>query len=201
VQRTEFQAHLKRQLEFMYRSCESYDAGFCDEAIRIATCARVLLHQTNSSTSLLKHLNGTTINLLTTCSPIPPGTMFSLGMGVLQTSEQGLKYVPALGNRSDGAFVPFSKWWAQTVMVANSMSMTRRKVVLNAANRDGGAHVDPKLDEDYRALSQPGFMDTIFVGNETESHEKPIEGSHLLCLRQIGYELLHSPQLTALLDG
>ena len=53
---TDFPTHLGRQLQFLHQSCASYDGGFFDEAIRMATVMRVLLHDTKHSTSLLKHL-------------------------------------------------------------------------------------------------------------------------------------------------
>ena len=37
-----FKEHLKRQLGFLERSCVSYDEGFHDEAIRIATLIKSL---------------------------------------------------------------------------------------------------------------------------------------------------------------
>ena len=58
----DFKAHLAKQLRFLERSCKSYDAGFTDEAVRIATVIRVIIHQTGTSTPLLKHLGATTIN-------------------------------------------------------------------------------------------------------------------------------------------
>jgi hypothetical protein len=48
----EFQ--LKEQLEFIASSAEAYDAGKFAESKRIATSVRVLVHDTGSSTSLLK---------------------------------------------------------------------------------------------------------------------------------------------------
>jgi hypothetical protein len=50
----DFRAHLKRQLGYLERSCASYDSGYKDEAIRIATIIRVLMHNTGATTSLLK---------------------------------------------------------------------------------------------------------------------------------------------------
>ena len=59
-----YKEHLKRQLAFLERSCIAYDQGYTDEAIRMATVIRVLLHKTHRSTSLLAHLGRENINLL-----------------------------------------------------------------------------------------------------------------------------------------
>ena len=41
---------LAKQIDFMKRSAESYDKGYEDEAVRLAVCIRVLLHDTKKST-------------------------------------------------------------------------------------------------------------------------------------------------------
>lgn len=72
----EQKTHLMRQLGFIRRSCDSYDSGFHDEAIRIAQTIRVLLHDTTASTSLLSLMQQKmNIKLLTTCrdDPLPDG--------------------------------------------------------------------------------------------------------------------------------
>src|SRR6266545_3514326 len=46
-------SQLQRQLGFLKRSCEDFDAGQHDEGLRIAVSLRVLFHDTSASTSLL----------------------------------------------------------------------------------------------------------------------------------------------------
>ena len=73
--------HLQKQLGFIERSCASFDAGFYDEAIRIAVSIRILLHDTKSSTSLLTLLGAKGITLRSTCPLIDEQTiMFSGGL-------------------------------------------------------------------------------------------------------------------------
>lgn len=52
----DFEKQLDQQLTYLRRSCATFDEGFHDEAPRIATTIRVLVHDTKSSTSLLTHL-------------------------------------------------------------------------------------------------------------------------------------------------
>jgi hypothetical protein len=193
-----FKTHLQRQLAFLIRSCAAFDGGFHEEAIRIATVVRTLVHQTPKSTSLLKHLNATTIRLLSTCPPTGPGTVVSLGMGTASfCSETGWSYQPSLGGGPFREFIPLSKWWTQEVMVRHPVRLTRRKIVLAAANQDGGAHVDAQLDTEYQALASAGFAGTVTQQASGVSNSRPLERSHFICLRQIGYELLNSPELHA----
>src|SRR5689334_19735845 len=68
---------LRRQLGFLRASCEDYDRGDQDEAIRIAVCIRVLLHdpKTNrpgrrQSRSILDQLSAKRIRLLSTVKDV-----------------------------------------------------------------------------------------------------------------------------------
>lgn len=194
----DFKSHLDRQLSFLARSCGAFDEGYHDEAIRIATVVRVLVHQTKNSTSLLKHLNATTIDLLNTCAPIDKNTIIANGMGTLQLStDDGWSYFPTLGDGLVNTFVPVSKWWDQEIMVRHPIRLTRRKVVLAAANQDGGAHVDEQLNADYEALKTAGFAGMVTHTGLAGTTVTQLEGSHYVCLRQIGYELLNSHALLA----
>ena len=62
----DFQHLLDRQLRFMENSCLLYDSGHREEAIRLATCLRIIFHDTNSSTSLLTHIREPGICMLST---------------------------------------------------------------------------------------------------------------------------------------
>jgi hypothetical protein len=52
----ELKSQLKEQIEFLRRGAKSFDEGSMAEGKRLAVVIRVLLHDTKSSTSLLKHL-------------------------------------------------------------------------------------------------------------------------------------------------
>ena len=203
VNSVDFRVQLSKQLGFLERSCQSYDAGFTDEAIRIATVIRVTIHQTKNSTSLLKHMGATTINLLSTTSsnhalPIHKANYF-MGMGMVVLNGDNAKYISQLGDGPTKEFIPVIKWWNQIVMVLEAKhQITRKDIVLAAANKDGGAHVDAKLTSEYAALAKDGAVGSFVYESAGNKSASPIEGAHLMSLRQMGYELLHSPQLLAL---
>lgn len=199
----DFRGQLNRQLGFLSRSCEAYDLGHNDEAIRVATTARILLHQTRTSTSLLQHLNATTISLLTTTrGASSTGIVHFVGMGLFSiNSDSGSSYKPKLGAGSYTGTLPVSEWWVQVVMVIDGHHISRRALVLAAANKDGGAHVDSSLTPEYEALSKGGAVGSIVHESPESYAEYPITDAHLVSLRQIGYELLNSPQLLGLAHG
>jgi hypothetical protein len=196
----DFRAQLRRQLGLLEDSCRLYDEGRQDEAIRIATAIRVLLHQTNNSTSLLTHLNSTTINLLSTTNDLSKDSTATVGLGKIHIENVGdARFLPMLGGGTVRNFVPISEWWNQVVYVLNPQTkLSRRKIVLSAANQDGGAHVDTALGADYEALARDGALAHIEFTFRTKSWRIDLSNAHLVSLRQMAYELLNSPELRAL---
>ncbi|WP_205064486.1 hypothetical protein [Pantoea coffeiphila] len=123
----DFRAHLARQLSFLKRSCEAYDAGATDEAIRMATVIRVLIHNTRASTSLLKHLNATKINLITSTQDPPNNAVFFQGIGMMQIGgNEESKYFAPFSLSVTSRPVPVSKWWDQIVFILNPQTESPR---------------------------------------------------------------------------
>jgi hypothetical protein len=196
----DFRAHLTRQLRLMALSCESYDAGYQDEAIRIAQSLRILLHDTKRQTSLVSHLNARGINLATTVEPLDTSRSVMLsGMGSFLFNSQGVSWRPALGTHHLKAHIPIEDWWQQTVYIHGSVRLTRCSLVLNAADKDGGAHVDPTLSVEYESLMNKGGIGFYHISLDPEGRQSiPITDAHFVYLRQIGFEVLNSPELLAL---
>ena len=125
-----------------------------------------------------------------------------MGLGVHRatTTRDGISatYAPIF----DGPiqhFVLVSKWWNQVVYVLNPTTrLTRRNIVLAAANKDGGAHVDPKLDLEYAALAKESATGALVYQRDGKVTTYPFANAHLVAIRQMGYELLHSPDLVSL---
>lgn len=203
----DYHEHLRRQLDFLERSCAAFDRGCEDEAVRVAVSIRVLIHETGNSTSLLAHLGRRDIQLLSTCldivaksqDPWLKGTrrMFN-GMGQY-VPGQAPPYQPKLGNSYSHYFLPVDSWWKQPVFILDpDTRVTRKDVVLTAADKDGGAHVDNKLTPDYERLLASGDLGYLVTRDENEETHTPITGHHYVALRQMGHELLNSPELLAL---
>jgi hypothetical protein len=77
----------------------------------------------------------------------------------------------------------------------NSTRVTRKDVALAARDKDGGAHVDANLTLTYERLIESDELGS-FV--DESGVRVPITGHHYVALRQMGYEVLNSPELTAL---
>lgn len=209
MSRQRFEEQLRRQLRFLERSSAAYDGGFQEEAIRIATCIRVLIHHTSRSTSLLNHLGATGIRLLSTCmdirrmldgsDPFYAGARMQHFNGMALFGEGG--YRAKLSNGPVYGCLTVDDWWGQTVYVLDPNNhLSRRDIVLGAANRDGGAHVDERLTPDYELLITPGSLGVLVSQNQGRRTEQPISDGHFVALRQMAYELLNSPELLALAE-
>jgi len=186
-----FNDQLRQQLLFIKNSCDAWDRGERHEAIRVATSARVLFHQTPKSTSLLTHLGVPDLPVLSTTAPIAEVTP-GLHREVMCLFAGG--FAPRLG-RVPGDFLelPAPEWWTAPIAVFNGVPFNRKWFVLTAADKDGGAHVDDGLPPEYETLVA-GIWTAMSRGVVTDS----VPDHHLLYLRQIGYEIVNSPQLTAL---
>lgn len=220
--RRRFRDQLKRNVGYIRRSCELFDQGHQEEGIRIATALRVLLHDTQRSKSLLSHLKvKRTMKLNSSCHPPSPRVIMFEGMGRLTVKVSGHDVSRQLDPVLDeDAFkhipVPIEQWWEMPVYVQNRLvrnssgqdeveqtHLTRKDIILAAANKDGGAHVDEKLEPNYERLAASGalgmYMDQITVGDGTLVVLPPLENAHLVYLRQMGHEVLNSFDMRLLL--
>jgi hypothetical protein len=223
TQPIDFDRKLSEQLDFIKTSAQAYDDGRSHEAIRIATALRVLFHDTNRSTSLCKHLGKSRLMLASTFLADPgDGDLFHGLVGMkaqfpttltrgtggikieLQQGDGTMRCHP-LGIRS-WSFVNFDQWWRkQTIFRNKSIKACRRDIVLSAANRDGGAHVDAKYDEKYDAVAKGfGVLMLVRLGGSHSSPPQPGDPGvitakfgelHLAAIRQMAYEILASPDI------
>ncbi len=196
-----FREHLRRQVGFLERSCASYDASHVDEAIRMAVVLRVLFHDTRDSISLLAHLNARSITIIDTRMALWPNAVQYQGMGTHMFHADGATLVPHLGNIPPPAAFPVDEWWLQPVVVLDgSTRMSRRDIVLTAADKDGGAHVDEKLTPEYERLATDGAFGRYYGTIGGTRFDQPVVDVHLVCIRQMAYEVLHSPDLRELAE-
>lgn len=138
--------------------------------------------------------------MLDTCSDIPPPpesdemklqgfqtfTAFQSGMVkmVLGSSE-----VWQPSTSSNLSWVILDKWWNRLIFIDNDIEFSRRKMVLCIADTDGGAHVDPELEDDYYTLSRQGSIGFKFFANGKLYIP---DGPEKMILPQIGLEMKKS---------
>lgn len=189
----DLQSHLQQQIYFLKSSAKAYDEGNTIEAKRIATSIRVLVHDTENSKSLLTQLNKKDIKYYDSASKPRPGNLLSTtGLVSIQIHNEKITYVPRLDNTPFNIQkVEFGQWWSGVVIVdKNRTQFNRSDLILKMCNQDGGAHVDPKLNNKYAALSRSNS-----VGWKLESSngsEEDLKGIELASVRQICHEMLKS---------
>ena len=197
---------LALQMEFLRRSCQSYDDGFEGEACRLAVTLRVLLHNTDQSAALLTQaemLTGTTL-FADSSQPIDPKNLLPNPALVIMevTAGRGGAYVPRLdGGAWPVRLVPFKQWWDEPVSKDRAGNLWSRKDhVRTLANKEGGAHVDPNLDPAYEALVSANGFGMQFLTPEGDCLDfagDPAAAS----VRQIAHEFLIAAKRLKLGDG
>jgi hypothetical protein len=184
---------LFEQIAFLELSADAYDRGLIGEAKRLAVTLRLLLHQTKSSISLLGQLGLENTSFVDTALPNEHGNVLSYG-GLVSIGFNPIsgikKYVAPLDNAISSKSIEFQEWWTQPVFKdAQGRQLSRRDLVLTAANQDGGAHVDPSLDERYLRLATGDFMGW-YAGDAHSG--KLLERAEAAAIRQIAHEVLRT---------
>jgi len=181
------------QLTFLERSCRDFDEGHTAEYRRIALAIRILVYSSASSHSLIGQLDMADAPLASYATPAHPGNLVAWHpLVMMRISNAGAAFVPVLdqGPPHKGKWLPFSDWWHEEVFRSpEGVVLTRGDFVTIVANQDGGAHVDPELDERYHKLAHENLAGWIASGPEGDSPLLHIEKMHL---RQIGFETLKS---------
>src|SRR4051794_34571370 len=126
-----FARKLHEQVQFVRRSASLYDQGAEDEALRLATALRVVLHDTKSSTSLLTHLGLNDTKMLSS-SRGHGNWQDYLSQELNLSSPEPVKMHPLLGDQFRE--MPFDDWWRnEPVFVHKSVNYSRRLICLSAA--------------------------------------------------------------------
>lgn len=118
--------------------------------------------------------------------------MTECNLVMMQVGTTGARYLPLVA-AGVPPFplqpIPFVDWWNDPVLKDNrGRTFCRRELVLNVADTDGGAHVDPELEEAYMAISRENSLGWVF---RTGGGDAALEGRpELACMRQIAHELL-----------
>lgn len=189
---------LKRQITFLRNSISLYESGCREEAIRMGVVMRVLFHDTSNSTSLFKQLGiKDTLQVVTTAKSVELESLGRIDFGELMGGMifgNELEYTAVEQNVPT---ISATDWWGQPVFIRDERLITRRQIVLAAAHKDGGAHVD-EPDDNLRAV-QEGFWIQTQIGTNGETISKPVEDNHFRMLRRFAAELLDSGELMELL--
>lgn len=199
--RNELKKELVEQLQLLRRACQTFDSGLEAIGKHIGLSLRVLLHHQGRSRSLLDQLGLRSGRFLDSAGPLHPSNLLTeCNLVAHQISDSGGRYVPVICTGFPPYQmkpVPFVKWWNDPVLKdIKGRTFSRRELIQNVADTDGGAHVDPDLDEAYMAISRQNSLNWTFISGSTIAAAMKAKGSafegrpELACMRQIAHELL-----------
>lgn len=192
-EKEDIERQLVEQISFLVASSRSYDQGHHAEAKRIATILRILFHETRKCRSLLGQLRLRDISWLDNSSDYDPENQASyVGLMSIRFEAGRIPWlIPRDTPESSNNTIDFDKWWSHPVIVAvagpKKTYFSRQNIILNVADTDGGAHVDPELEDVYEELSRKNSVGYTAI---KDGSRYPMLYPELPCLRQIAHEVL-----------
>ena len=188
---------LALHLKFIRNSCEAYDKGDGDEALRIAQSLRTMFHRSHG-TPLIQQLGAERIPLWSNCGGVRnvENSILYDGLHMVILPDRGIPelspttgQMPALPGQ---AFLPADEWWNQVVFVASPDIWTRQIIACDSCNKQV-AHSVENLPARYERLREGGLLKIISRGKmfSWKNH-------HFGLLRTMGCEVLSSPELLKL---
>lgn len=193
------------QLGFLQRSCRDFDLGCLDEGVRVAAILRTLFRDTFKrdgspmTVSVLTHIANIGIpelRIVSSVEPIDQDLLMSVG-NLSKTRARvengaGVAWCEPLLEQSGewNHLVSRQAWWKQDIYLLPGLRITRENLVLAAAEQDGGVHVDAEVSASYQSV-----RDGVWEFGGAGLPFAAVADQHLCDLRQLGHELLSSPDL------
>jgi hypothetical protein len=140
--------HLEKQSTILRSEVETYRKGNLSIAVKIAGTLRTIFYRSQTSTPLLPDLSN----------------KYGIELKFAGRNQDGLdEYVVlytgfTVGNRDpvfDAPFLipkSFADYWNEVVYIEGQVRYYRRQIVLWAANKLGGDHVDPQIPNELQHL-------------------------------------------------
>ena len=182
---------LLEQLNFLETSAELYDRGNEKEAIRMAVTLRILLHDSKNSKSLLSQLGKKSIQFYDT---VWKREMFNInvpycGLISVHMEQKKTHYVATLDDVPEIRRIDRDHWWNMIIFEdKDGNSISRKTLILTMADKDGGAHVDPAVNEEYLHLSTGESLTRKYSVDGKIWFD--VQGAALASVRQIAHEVL-----------
>lgn len=175
MNKTELLEYLQEQIYFIEKSIKDFDKNEIEAKIA-AIHIRTLVHDTSNSVSLLKKLNSKNIKFINTNTPKNGFANWKLtNIGMSGGFNEKTPYIGIVGKElignSDGTIsikyfpiykewtncyskIDFETWWnAEIYDNRKGDILTRKELILNVANKDGGVHID-NLKQEYKSFKK-----------------------------------------------
>jgi hypothetical protein len=150
---------LKDQYNLLKDSVGDFYAGVEAKAIEIAVRIRTLVHDTDKSHAFLDTIDSNYKNLdIYRRIPPSPKVVFSIPAGIQMSGDGTAKFIKDDLGSGQHELVMLDRWWTEEYLIIGTVRSSKKDVVLDVANKDGGAHVDPSgVPARHAAASEPPF--------------------------------------------
>lgn len=137
---------LKSQLEFLIADFKYYNSGSIHFIYKISATLRTIFHDTDKSQAILPRLaDHYSIKCIFRDKVARDDTHTNLYVGFNLGGDPDF-------NAPFYRDVKFQDYWNKTVYIEGKLNYTRKQLVLFAANKLGGSHVDPQIKDKYYHL-------------------------------------------------
>ena len=192
-------------LDFITSSCQLFDKGRFEEALRIAVAARVLFHNTKTSKGIIGgHFDAIGLRLLSTTMFNPSGPIDPNILGFIGAYPSIGGFKPMLNDGKRKEEIPWKDWWEKEPIMAlykTQESITRKRLILACANKDGGAHVNVVKPKEYERLEKGLGIAVVAKFADGITRKVELKYANLSALRQIGHEILMSKDMQRLAES
>jgi hypothetical protein len=180
---------LREQVVLLQTACASFDSGLKPIGKHISLSLRVLLHHHGQSQALLYQLRLRDKQFFDSAGDLDPNNLLTENPLCFMRIGATTDYMPALAEGPfQGRWLPFDRWWNNGVIRDDKRRvMNRSELILNVADTDGGAHVDPALDVAYMDLSRNNSLGWMIGEGDVR---RPFPPPVMACIRQIAHEVL-----------
>lgn len=147
---------LRDQYTLLRDSVDAFYAGDSAKAIEIAARIRTLVHQSEASRPLLFFIHPDYSKLPIFHKILMPGAVLALNQGI-QISGGGArpKFIPPDFSSPSYSLVPLERWWNDAYLAMGPIRTSKKQIILDVANKDGGAHVDSEVPVRHAMATEP----------------------------------------------
>jgi hypothetical protein len=156
---------LQDQYVLLKDSVAGFYAGTAAKANDVAVRIRTLVHSTDKSRALLSFVapNYLELDIYHRSSRLSEKAVFFLQQPIRITAGGRSAIMRDDFTNPNYKLVPLERWWMDEYLVIGQVRSSKKQIVLDVANKDGGAHVDEEVPARYVAASEPPF---IFGAND-----------------------------------
>lgn len=148
---------LRDQYSLLKDAVADFYAGESAKAIEIAARIRTLVHRTDKSDSLLSFIDPNYLQLPIFHKVLMQRAVLALNMGI-QISGGGVapRFTRPDFSGPSYSLVPLDRWWNEAYLAMGpTVRSSKKQIVLDVANKDGGAHVASEVPVRHAMATEP----------------------------------------------